>query len=144
MCTRSCSTAPGRLVLGAELPEAERNRLLRRVDWRFLLPESRVGRAVCYANGDLLRGLRLIAREVIAGGSQVEDCDLAAAIEPDVSLLRVAWGALRPGGTCYVEWSVGRGRLQAAQARLRAAGFDDSRAYLPWPSRARPYVWIPI
>jgi hypothetical protein len=131
-------------VLGADLPEAERNRLLRRVDWRFLLPISRVGRAASDADGDLRDGLGLIAGQVVPRGERADGCDVVVAVNPADSTLGDAWAALRPGGVCYVECAVAVGGVRAMAARLRAAGFADARAYLPWPSPARPYVWVPI
>ena len=133
-------------MLGADLPEAQRNRLLRRVDWRFLLPLARVDRVLCLADGDLRDGLSLIAREVVlAGAPQAAGCDLVVASDPDGDALAAARESLRPGGACYAEsrvrfpWAA-----RSLAGRLRAAGFAEVRAYLPWPSAAKPYVWIPL
>ena len=43
------------------MEEATRNRLLRRVDWRFLLPEPGAARTVCFTSGELRQAVALIA-----------------------------------------------------------------------------------
>ena len=133
-------------MLGADLPEAQRNRLLRRVDWRFLLPVSQVEKAVCFPGGDLRDGVALIARQVvIPGADHATSCDLMVAINPDAVVLERGWAALRPGGMCYAEWHTRTiGGARAITRRLRAAGFRHARGYLAWPSSSRPYVWIPL
>jgi hypothetical protein len=133
-------------VSAPELPEARLNPLLRRVDWRFLLPLPRVRRAVCFAGGELRDGLALVADEVVsAEAAPAGDCDLAVVADPGASMLHAASAALRPGGVCYVECSRpgpgGRGRLTA---RLRDAGFERPRWYLTWRSARRASVWVPL
>jgi hypothetical protein len=123
--------------------EELRNRLLRRVDWRFLLPDPRVPRAVCYAAGDLAAGVALIADEVRAPGSAPEN-DLAVAVDPDDARLREAWGGLAEGGWLYGEWHARFARRANVSRRLRAAGFDRIRCYRPWPSLRQPQVWLPL
>jgi hypothetical protein len=133
-------------VLGADLPEAQRNRLLRRVDWRFLLPVSQVEKAACFPDGDLRDGLALFARQVVdAGAAHGGDCDLAVAINPDAVALERAWAALVRGGVLYAEWHTRTiGGVGGIARRLQAAGFGHPRAYLAWPSSAWPYVWVPL
>jgi hypothetical protein len=133
-------------VPGADLPEAQRNRLLRRVDWRFLLPAPRVEKAVCFPDGDLGDGVALIARQVVApGADHATACDLVVALNPDAAALEGARAALRPGGVCYTEWHhFTPGGARAIMRRLRAAGFGHARGYLAWPSSSRPHVWIPL
>ena len=46
-------------------PEAERNRLLRRVDWRFLLADPQPKRIICFAGRSMAEALRLIGGEVL-------------------------------------------------------------------------------
>ncbi|MFL5493739.1 MAG: phosphotransferase family protein [Gemmatimonadales bacterium] len=131
---------------GADLPEAQRNQLLRRVDWRFLLPVSQVEKAVCFPDGDLREGLALVAGQVVdAGADHQADCDLAVAINPDAVALERARAALVLGGVLYAEWHTrtiqGVGGIAG---RLQAAGFGQARAYLAWPSSSWPYTWVPL
>ena len=131
-------------MLGADLPESQRNRLLRRVDWRFLLPTLHVDTAVCYGAGDLREGVGLVAGRIVAGEETGPgECDLAVIENPDAATLARAWAALRPGGVCYTEWGRGAGPGRIAR-RLSAAGFRGARSYLAWPSPLAPYAWIPL
>jgi hypothetical protein len=143
------SSSSGRrpaVVPAPDLPEVLLNRLLRRVDWRFLLPVPRVQRAVCFADGDLREGLALVAERVVpvetAGAS---DCDLAVVVDPDGPTLEAAAAALRPGGVCYVEWRrFGSGSRRRLAARLHAAGLECPRSYLAWRSPSRAMAWVPL
>jgi hypothetical protein len=133
-------------VSAPELPEARLNPLLRRVDWRFLLPLPRVRRAVCFAGGELRDGVALVADEVVSAEAALAgECDLAVVADPEASMLHAASAALRPGGVCYVECSRpgpgGRGRLTAL---LRDAGLERPRWYLTWRSARRTSVWVPL
>ena len=46
-------------------PEAERNRLLRRVDWRFLLADPQPQRVICFVDGSMAEALRLVGDVVV-------------------------------------------------------------------------------
>jgi hypothetical protein len=131
------------------LPEEQRNRLLRRVDWRFLLPSIRVERCVCFATGTLGEALALIADRTWQPGEVPNDaaCDLAVATEPDAATLRLALRRLEPGGWLYAEWRARTSAIAArARQRLSRAGFVDVRLYIPRPdpATASPAVWLPI
>jgi hypothetical protein len=127
--------------------EVERNALLRRVDWRFLLPSARVGRTVCFGGDELARALSLVSDVVLHPSlAEAGSCDLAVAVDPDDVVLEAAWRALRPGGSLYAEWySVRAGSLRRILRRVRASGYERPRAYFAWPSprRAASIVWIP-
>ena len=146
LCTRTCSHGRGTpgTMPGADLSEARRNRLLRRVDWRYLLPIPSVAKAICLADGDLGEGVALIAAQVVPGAAEAgADCDLAVAVDPDVATLRALCAALQPGGAFYGEWHAGvTGGIRAIAQRLGRAGFAQVRAYLPWRSSSRPHVSI--
>jgi hypothetical protein len=126
--------------------EAARNRRLRAVDWRFLLPDPRPDRTVCLATGGLADALSLfttIVQPALAGGG---DVDLGVAVNPSRRRLRQLWDALRPGGACYTEWWLPlAGGAHAVRRRLEAAGFQDVACYWPgpWPARIPPPFWIP-
>ena len=78
------------------LPEQTRNGLLRRVDWRFLLPNPSPAKTVCFATGALADAVALISDVVVTGGDGLTaDCDLAVTVDPDETTLRAAWAALR-------------------------------------------------
>jgi Phosphotransferase enzyme family len=133
-------------VFAPDLPEALLNRLLRRVDWRFLLPAPRVRQAVCFADGELRDGLALVAERIVPFERAVAgDCDLAVVVDPDGPMLEAASAALRPGGVCYIEWTrFGSGSRRRLAARLRAAGLEYPRSYLAWRSRSRAMAWVPL
>lgn len=125
------------------LPEAERNALLRRADWRFLLPDPQPRRALCLARGSLARAVRQMAGETIEdAGDRAADWDLAVLSAPSATALRQAWEGLRPGGALYVE----RPGAEARRTLRRlAAGFDRNLAfYWPWPWFSRARLWLPL
>ena len=45
--------------------EKERNRLLRRTDWRFLLPNPMPARSICFTQGYLARALAQVSELVL-------------------------------------------------------------------------------
>jgi hypothetical protein len=132
----------------ASIPaEAERNRLLRRADWRFLLPNPHPARSVCFAGGVLRRSVGLISGVACAPqDAAAAGCDLAVLVNPSATMLRRAWDILRPGGTCYVEqYNLLRGRAALCQ-RLEQGGFADIACYWPWPAPniAPAQFWFPL
>ncbi len=124
--------------------ESDRNRLLRHVDWRFLLNEPQPKTSVCFGGDRLAQAISLISDQMADAGSVPQaSCDLATAINPDAKTLHAAWTALKPGGALYTEWSlpsVGR-----ASHRLQSAGFQDVQCYWSWPFADRaPLFWAPL
>jgi hypothetical protein len=133
----------------ASLPEGERNRLLRRVDWRFLggMPTDPV--SVCYGDASLSRAVATIASRLVEPHDADDSggCDLAVAVNPDAATLRRAWSALRPGGTCYTEWTRARaGGPWAIRRRLARGGWVSITCHAPRPdpASATPRVWLPL
>jgi hypothetical protein len=125
-------------------PEAERNRLLRRVDWRFLLPYPEPSRILCLSSGVLARAVNLISPLAIENGPPYE---LVAARNPDTSALEKAFTALECGGAFYGEWQWPWPRgIDRVRGELERAGFNDVRLYWPVPSlsRAGPALWLPL
>jgi hypothetical protein len=101
------------------LLEPQRNSLLRRFDWRFLL--------------------RL--------AEEPGDSDLATPRRPTRAELRKAYAALRPGGEVRCEWRLPLpGTAARAQRALERAGFVGVRLHWAWPpaERASPQFWIPL
>jgi Ser/Thr protein kinase RdoA (MazF antagonist) len=125
--------------------EVARNRLVRRMDWRFLLPDAAPEHVVCFAPR-LLDGLRATYR-VVAHGGAATSCDLAVAQHPSRTISESAWAALRPGGTYYSEWLTPfPGRLVRVRRDLRAIGFEEIATYWfwPWGASVRLRAWLPV
>ena len=115
--------------------EAERNRRLRRGDWRFLLPDPAPECALSLVDGALHDAASSIAGRIHgAGAAAVDGCDLVVASNPDPAMTRRALRALRPGGAFYSEWT-GATALSAARVRrsLAKGGAPAARLYWPWP-----------
>ena len=142
-------------MLGANAhTEAMLNRLLRRVDWRFLLPDPQPAKSICFADSWLAQSVAAISQQVVELPAQAgNDCTLAVMVDPDEATLHTAWNALESGGACYSEWNEwnewrhpsSRGP-RSVRRRLEAAGFVDVTCYWPWPSpdRSSPLFWLPM
>lgn len=126
--------------------EERRNRLLRRVDWRFLLSCSQPVRTVCCAGDDLATAVREVSREVVDPKEAAPGTADLAVAGSRYGDWRWAYAALRPGGTLYIEWYRPRPRAVTAVHRtLARAGFVDTACYIAWPPHrvASPRYWIP-
>jgi hypothetical protein len=127
-------------------PEVVLNERLRRMDWRFLLPDERPRRAVCFGDARLAGDLGAIVQEVIEGQG-AEGCELAVAVDPSPAALASAFQSLEPGGSCYSEWYAFRpGSVRRVRRTLERAGFFAIECYWPWPPprRGAPRVWLPL
>ncbi|MEZ4863297.1 MAG: phosphotransferase [Caldilineaceae bacterium] len=134
--------------------EAARNRVLRRVDWRFLLPDPWPKNTLCFADGLLAAGVAAVSEKTTmakvanaATSLEPEAFDLAVARNPNQTVLTQAWHALRPGGVCYSEWYRPLvGGLPGVTSRLAQAGFGAIAGYWPWPwpDRAPTLFWLPL
>jgi hypothetical protein len=130
-------------VSGQPLREAERNALLRRVDWRFLLRSREAPRALDLGSGRGSRALRLAfepAAEAPGGA------DLVVLGRPGRGKLRAARDALRPAGelVCVLRAPLPGGAARARR-RLQRAGFEDVRLYWPGPvARRAPQFWLSL
>jgi hypothetical protein len=103
------------------LPAAEekRNLLLRRVDWRFLLPDARVQTSICINTDDrLTEAVGQISDTIIDQAHVGAGADLAVLVNPDARALHAARAALRPGGACYAEWWLIRHPPQLIRRRV--------------------------
>ena len=125
----------------ADLPEARRNEILRRVDWRFLLRCPETPRVIDLTPGRDSDAVRLVS--VPAGP---READVALIGFPTRSSLRAAHNALRPGGELVCRWHAPRpGGVQRAKRRLARAGFADLRPYWAGPQPNRPpQFWLPL
>jgi hypothetical protein len=121
--------------------------MLRRVDWRFLLPVSRAPRVASFTDGPLGRALDLVGEERVDARRCAGSADLAVVVDPSPGTLRAAAGCLRAGGALYGEWYSPRaGGAPGVRRELERAGFTDVECYWPWPSprRRSPQVWLPL
>lgn len=126
------------------MEEARRNQLLRRVDWRFLLPDPGAARTVCFASGELRQAVGLVAGELREPGTHAGENDLAVVTDPDGATLAAARTALRDGGCLYGEWRSSFLTARSLTDRLQQAGFTDVRCYRPWPSLGATRAWLPV
>lgn len=116
---------------------------VRRLDWRFLLPEPCLGRVVYLgpARDSLAAALRTLCgclARVEPGGDVAADrageFDLAVVQAPRRAALDAARALLRPGGLLYCEVERAPGALRADPRRLlREAGFREPRAHWHHP-----------
>ena len=124
------------------LPERRRNALLREVDWRFLLRQQEVPRAVDLRSEEVSPALGLVTEPA---PGEPGAADLAVIGHPTRAALRSARQALRPGGELASLWRVptpaGAGR---ARRRLERAGFSEVRLYWPGPLPRKPEFWLPL
>jgi Phosphotransferase enzyme family len=126
-----------------ELPEAQLNRLLRRVDWRFLLHAEGAPSVADMTAGKTSLAVHLVA----AGGKPLPgDADLATIGYPTRLALRGAIESIRPGGEVAAFWQLPRpAAVRRAAKRMRAAGLEDVRILWPGPLPLRqPEFWLPL
>ncbi|HWH14648.1 MAG TPA: hypothetical protein VNT51_07865 [Miltoncostaeaceae bacterium] len=128
--------------------ERERNGLLRRVDWRWLLPHPEVEHAIARVDEDLAEALPAVAAHLHALQDTIPaGADLAVLVDPRTDDLVRARRALRADGALYVEVRRPRpGGLAASLRHLRGAGFVPTAVQWCWPpaTRALPGVWLPV
>jgi hypothetical protein len=128
----------------AVLAERERNRILRRADWRYLLPDPAPRRALCLAGSALREACAVVADAVDDAPQPGVRYDLVVAEDLDEAARRSIAAVLDRTGVCYTEWSA---RTPGAAGRARRAmtecGLLDARSYRPWPSGEHCRVWVP-
>lgn len=128
----------------AALAERERNRVLRRADWRYLLPDPAPELALCLGGPALREACMVVAGTVHDAAQPGVRYALVVAEDPDDDLRRSIAGALDAKGVCYTEWSAGMpGAAARARRAMEAAGLRDARSYQPWPSVDRCRAWVP-
>ncbi|GAB4416694.1 MAG: hypothetical protein Kow00106_12400 [Anaerolineae bacterium] len=134
----------------AALFRAEALRAIRRLDWRFLLPDPALGRVV-YVGGeqsDLLTALRVSGLDVTAltgEPSSAARASFATAVMVNPSPREVALAAmlLRPGGWLYAEVNGARAARRLAK-QLSGAGCGSVQLYWHWPDFARCTRILPL
>jgi Phosphotransferase enzyme family len=124
-------------------PEAQLNRLLRRVDWRFLLQAEGAPSVADMTAGKTSLAVHLIAA---SGKPLPGDADLATIGYPTRLALRGAIESVRPGGEVAAFWQLPRpAAIRRATRRMRAAGLEDVRVLWPGPLPLRqPEFWLPL
>ena len=146
-------------------PSASDLEKVRRLDWRFLLSEPRLGCVLYYgpAGSDLLDALETFAQQVViylpeSPAVMNSQFDVAVAHAPSYEVLRHMAGMLAPGGTFYIEgnrtWSTGARRsggagspLRSAEAVLKACqslGLTDANGHWHWPNLEGCLEMIPL
>ena len=126
------------------LPEAERNRRLRRADWRYLLPSAEPRRVLCLGGNELRAACDIVGAQLDDAPAPGVAYDLVVAENPRAATLRAMAGALAPDGACYTEWTrVAPGGVSRVRRALERAGFRAPRCYQPWPSPSRCEAWVP-
>ena len=131
-------------MMDSDRHEAAINRLLRRADWRFLLPQTHFARAACAANGALRDALSAISDAVVEPTPAVDDCDVFVATDPSDVTLDEGRRRLRAGACCYTEWSRSPDNGARALRRLERCGVREVELYRPWPSVDDAQVWFPV
>ncbi len=129
---------------------------VRRLDWRFLLPEPELDRVACVTPADsaLVDALRQFAGVLsVAAPAELHATDapydLVVAQAPDRAALHAATGALKRGGALYLElprpWRIAQvARRHDIDAWLSARGFDHVHRFWLWPSAAAPTLVCPL
>jgi O-antigen/teichoic acid export membrane protein len=122
------------------------NQMLRRADWRFLLPQASLRKSVCFSDGLIASSVASVSEQIANNSDPTShDCDLAVTINPNRSILRKANEALRPDGICYSEWSAWRvGGKRGIRNRLQKSGFTWVKYYCAVPSPVRPRIWFAL
>ena len=125
----------------AVLPERERNRLLRRVDWRFLLANAAPARVLCPDDG-LRESCALAFDSADATPNGQMDYDLVALVDHTRASLSSGFATLKPGGELYAEFREST-RAEIMQL-VEQAGFRNICCYSPWPAPPDAEVWVPL
>jgi len=124
---------------------------IRRLDWRFLLPDPSLGRVVYLgaAESSLLEALRVAGLSVTAVTDEIAQSgrvsfDTAVAVAPSPDDLALAATLLRPGGWLYAEVSGSPGAARRTAMLLRRAGFGAIQRHWHWPDFARCTRILPL
>ena len=130
------------------MDERNSNRLLRRLDWRFLLANPKPEKTICFSDGILRQAVEHIFPSLMSMDNfEAGQCDLAVALNPTQAVLRSAFDALHMGGEIYTEWySPLVGGAKGVRHRLEKMGFTNVVCYWAWPPPifASSLYWLPL
>lgn len=128
---------------------------IRRVDWRFLLPETALGTVAVVGPVDeaVLSGLRQVAARVVgpdddAASGDTPPADLVVTMAASRAVLDRAVRRVPAGGWIYAgagpRRASGRASLREVEGAVRAAGFIDVRRSWHWPSEPAALEIVPL
>jgi hypothetical protein len=130
----------------AVLDDARALAVVRRADWRFLLPDPVLGRVAYVAPHDpeLVDALAVVGAEVdlLARPEPTAAHDVVVLTGAGAGLAAAAACLLRPGGRLYAE-TTGPGTRTWSRA-LHAAGYDEIEAHWLWPDAHACREIVPI
>ncbi len=129
--------------------EVELNRLLRRVDWRFLLGTPTFNSIKCFTPDPITQSLELISDAVLDHDSGAHNIppELVVTIDPTPDILMNAYNSLAEGGALYAEFNLNRlSSYKKHSDNLRNCGFNHIEFYMtiPPPSDTETHLWIPL
>lgn len=137
------------LNAGTPVDNGTAARLTRRLDWRFLLPDSHLGRVayVGHGQGLLLPALQLFADSLSLPyeypvGHQSADLLVAQGAAP--AQLRAAMSRLAPGGVVYWEIKAVRRLFATDWMGLRRLGLEPINTFWHYPDFERCELIIPL
>lgn len=129
---------------------AETLHAIRRLDWRFLLPDPALGSVIYLGEGesDLLTALRAAGLDVTAltgeaSGAAGASFATAAMVNPSPREVALAATLLRPGGWLYAEVN-GAHAARRLVGYLSGAGFASVQLHWHWPDFARCTRILPL
>lgn len=145
------STLPA-TATGAQSSRRDRDlQIARRLDWRYLLPDPRLGRLALIGRpeGVLLEALELFSEKLTVIPSSAQpapplpaNCDVAVVCSSEPAAVALASSALRIGG--YLYWELGATRWRRCHAALRKHGFEEIKVYWCRPSFEDCLEMIPL
>ena len=122
------------------LTSADGARVIRRIDWRFLLPSPDLGRVLCVSSDSMTAAaIRSIAADPVVVESWMLDRDTApfslivtTAFEGTTAHLAHEW--LEPGGYLFAELPGGMLARRMARRHIQQAGLQLEARLWHWPS----------
>jgi len=129
--------------------------IVRRLDWRYLLPDPSLGEVTLIGRpeGILLEALQMLSDKLIVIASCAQrtpttpgNSDVAVVRSCEAGAVALAGSALRIGG--YLYWELGaapwRFSLRRCHAALRKHGFEEIKVYWCRPSFEECLEMIPL
>lgn len=129
--------------------ETYSNAILRRADWRFLLSNAKPKKSIISREGNIGAAVSMISETTsyLSDNNRGADNELAITNDPDTKALNDMYDALKPGGCCYIEWTLRPSfRLKSIEQRLNFTGFENVSFYMPIPNpnNSVTKLWVPL